>query len=276
MELAPIENTTLAYTTAGSGDPVMMIHGALIADSFAPLFREPSLAGRSRLIAYHRRGYGDSSPAAGAVSIARQAADCRELLQYLGVVRAHVAGHSLGGVIALQLAIDAPELAHTLALLEPALMVGESSADYKESLRHGRQRYLEAGAEVVVDEFLEARFGSDTRSALAEVLPGSFEQAVKDAGTAFDSDLPGLLEWGFTENDARRIATPALVVLGQDSLELSPRFEETYDSLLRWLPYAEGYVLPDAAHGMQMQNPVDMAAALSSFFERHPVDGVAR
>jgi pimeloyl-ACP methyl ester carboxylesterase len=43
-------------------------------------------------------------------------------MQYLGVACAHVVGHSYGGTIALQLALDAPEAVHSLALLEPALL----------------------------------------------------------------------------------------------------------------------------------------------------------
>ena len=69
MELARIGDTTLAYTIAGSGEPVVTIHGALIADSFALLFGEPRLTERYRLIAYQRRGYAESSPADGMVSI---------------------------------------------------------------------------------------------------------------------------------------------------------------------------------------------------------------
>ena len=44
------------------------------------------------------------------------------LLRHLGIERAHVVGHSSGGVMALRLALDAPEAVHSLILLEPALM----------------------------------------------------------------------------------------------------------------------------------------------------------
>ena len=66
---------------------MVFIHGALIADTFRPLLAEPSLAGRYRLILYHRRGYAGSSRAPEPVSVAQQAADCRALLRYLGVER---------------------------------------------------------------------------------------------------------------------------------------------------------------------------------------------
>ena len=112
----------------------MCIHGALIADAFAPLLAEPVLTTRYRLIHYHRRGYAGSTNPTGPVSIAQEAADCRALLRHLGVERAHVAGHSLGGAIALQLALDAPEAVHSLVLLEPGLFDVPSGALLAEAL----------------------------------------------------------------------------------------------------------------------------------------------
>ena len=55
------------------------------------------------------------------MSFAEHVADAAELLGHLGVRRAHVAGHSTGAAIALQLATDGPDIVHMLALLEPPL-----------------------------------------------------------------------------------------------------------------------------------------------------------
>ncbi len=182
LEKASLDGAELEYEVSGTREPVAFIHGAFIADAFRPLLAEPGLAGHYRMILYHRRGYADSSRASGPVSVARQAADCRALLRHLGVERAHVVGHSYGGDVALQLALDTPSVVHSLALLEPGLMVGASAQDYRESLARGVERYREAGAEVVVDEFLQARWpGYGTT--LDRVLPGAFAQAVADAGT---------------------------------------------------------------------------------------------
>ncbi len=272
MEHATTNGTELAYDTAGTGEPVVCIHGAFIADSFRPLLVEPSLVNRYWLILYHRRGYAGSSPAVEPLSISRQAADCRALLQHVGVDRAHIVGHSYGGAIALQLALDSPDVVHSLALLEPALMVGASAQGYREALVRGRERYREVGAATVVDEFLEAR-SPGYRASLARVLPGGFAQAVSDARTWFDRELPGLLAWQFGETEARRISQPTLTVLGGLSNTLSPRFDETHRLLLAWLAHAEGYVLPGAAHLMQLENPPAtaqaLAEALAAFWARH-------
>jgi hypothetical protein len=93
-------------------------------------------------------------------------------------------GTPTGGDVALQLALDTPSVAHSLALLEPGLMVGASAQGYREALARGVERYREAGAAVAVDEFLRARWpGPGYRVALDRALPGAFAQAVADAET---------------------------------------------------------------------------------------------
>lgn len=55
MERVAVDGITLAYEVAGTGEPVVLIHGALIADAFRPLLTEPSLAGRYRLATFCAR-----------------------------------------------------------------------------------------------------------------------------------------------------------------------------------------------------------------------------
>src|SRR5262245_27334918 len=97
----------LLTETVGPGEPVLFIHGTLIADAFRPLFGEPPLEGY-RLIHYHRRGYGGSERPTGPMGIRDQVADSLSVLSGLGVERAHIVGHSLGGAVALQLALESP------------------------------------------------------------------------------------------------------------------------------------------------------------------------
>jgi pimeloyl-ACP methyl ester carboxylesterase len=274
LNRANIDGITLEYDDSGLGEPVLCIHGAFIADTFAPLLSQRNLASRYRMITYHRRGYVGSGGGGEVVSLAEQAGDCRGLLSYLGVERAHVVGHSFGGAIALRLALDEPELVRTLTLLEAALAVGESAHLYLQALARSEQRYREAGARATIDEFLQARWPG-YREPLEQVLPGAFEQAVSNAATCFSADLPAVIGSSFGEAEARRIGQPALVVLGEKSAELGPRFGETHRLLLDWLPNAEGFVLPGATHFLQVENPRDMADALADFYARHPLEDAA-
>jgi pimeloyl-ACP methyl ester carboxylesterase len=266
-----IDTITLEYEIAGTGEHAIFIHGALIADAFRPLLDEPVLTDRYRLINYHRQGYAGSSRPSGTTTIAAEASDCRSLLGHLGIDCAHVVGHSFGGAVALQMALDAPDLVHSLALLEPALMVGESGPGYRDSLLRGIERYREAGVDQVVNAFMEARWPG-YRPHLERLLPEALGQAVADAGTAFERELPGLLQWQFGEDEAARIRQPVLSVLGGGSDALSPRFPETHQWLLARMPNAQGAVLEDATHLMQLEHPTGVAEILSDFWFRHPFD----
>jgi len=188
------------------------------------------------------------------------------------VRRAHVTGHSTGGAIALQLALDAPRLVGTLALLEPALVTGESGPDYRRALLQATERFRQAGARVAVEEFLGARWPG-YRELLDRVLPGAFEQAVADAATCFESELPAVRGWRFGAPDARRLAMPVLVVLGGESVALHPRFAEVHRLLLGWLPRAEALVIPGATHFLPLEDPATLAGALAGFLARHPLGG---
>jgi pimeloyl-ACP methyl ester carboxylesterase len=73
MERATLNGIELEYEVAGTGEPVVFIHGALIADAFRPLVRQASLVSEYRLLNYHRRGHAGSSPLVGSISVGRQA-----------------------------------------------------------------------------------------------------------------------------------------------------------------------------------------------------------
>ena len=108
MEHIIVDGVKLEVDIRGSTAPVVFIHGSILADAFVPLLAEPAIKEHYRVIKYHRRGFAGSDRTNGPISVARQAADCRVILKQLGIERAHIVGHSYGGVIALQLALDAP------------------------------------------------------------------------------------------------------------------------------------------------------------------------
>ena len=134
MQRARVNGAELEFEVTGAGEPVLLIHGAFIAEAYAPLCAEPVLNSRYHLVRYHRRGYAGSSPVSAPFSLGQQAADCSALLRHLGIERAHVVGHSSGGAIALQLALDAPQVVHSLILLEPGLLDVPSGALLAEKL----------------------------------------------------------------------------------------------------------------------------------------------
>jgi pimeloyl-ACP methyl ester carboxylesterase len=271
MNRAQMGGSALEYEVRGAGEPVVLVHGSHIADAFAPLLAEPVLTERYQLILYHRRGFAGSTHPDGPLSIVQQAADCRAFMQHLGVPCAHIVGHSYGGAIALQLALDAPEAVHSLALLEPALLMVPSTQQFMDAMGPVFQMYEAGNKAGAVDGFLQAVVGPEYRRVLDRVLPGAFAQAVADADTFFRMELPALQQWSFTPADAGRITQPVLAVLGADSHTLWPGWVEVHQLVQAWWPQAEAFVLQGATHGLQIIEPKGMAEGLASFFARHPL-----
>jgi pimeloyl-ACP methyl ester carboxylesterase len=271
MDRAALEGIEFEYEVRGAGQPVVLIHPGHFADWFTPLLDEPALTEHYRVLSYHRVGCAGSSPLAGPVSFAQQAAHCRSLMRHLGIERAYVVGHSSSGNIALQLALDAPDAVHSLALLEPALMSVPSAQTSRAFVGTAIQLYRAGDKAGAVDTFLQGTCGPGYRAVLDQALPGAFDQHVADADTFFGQELPALQQWSFTQEDARRISQPVLAVTGAESQELDRIWAERQELLLAWLPNVEPFVLPDATHLLQVQNPRGMAEGLAAFFARHPL-----
>jgi pimeloyl-ACP methyl ester carboxylesterase len=265
MQRATVDGIELEYEERGSGEPVVLIHAGLCAAWFAPLVDEPALAG-NRLIRYHRAGYAGSSHPWGEVTIADHARHCRGLLDHLGIERAHMVGHSSSADIALQLALDAPDSVASLTLMEPALMPVPSRAKWGEAVAvPAIERYRAGDRPGAVHLWMRGVAGADYQEAFERSLPHAFAQAVADAPTFFEQELPAVQTWSFGEQDARRIRQPALAVIGGRSHEVSPVWEERQALLLDWLPHAEPFVLDGATHMLHLQNPRGMAEALAAF-----------
>ncbi len=249
MKRARVDEVELAYQVHSSGEPVVLIHGSNVAAEFLPLVREPALRGYA-LLRYHRRGMGGSSRT-GPASIQQQAADCAGLLAHLGVQAAHVVGRSYGGPIALQLALDAPAHVHTLALLEPALFMVPSAAAFFEQLAPVAETYRRGDTVTAVDMFLQGVGRPNAREIIERAVPGGFEQAVRDADTFFQVELPAIQAWTFTHEDARRITQPVLFVQGAESL---PMMNEVRELVHAWLPQTQDVLVPGASHFLQLEN----------------------
>ncbi len=258
----------LEYEEHGLGDPVLLIHGAFISDALSLVAREAALADRNRVIWYRRRGYGGSDPVSAPFSIAEQAGDAQALLAHLGVEQAHVVGHSGGGVIATELALQAPQLVRSLVVLEPAIMPPPIATAFPEMLAPARAAYLSGDAGGGVDSFLNV-IGSDPdwRNQLAKRLPAGPEQADKDAHVTFDVDLPQIPEWVFDRDRASRLSPLVCYVFGNES---GPMGEAAMDHFLSLVPKAEEVRLPGLDHSMCTEGPALVAEAVAKFLARQP------
>lgn len=263
MEHAKVNGVELGYEVAGSGEPMLFIHGSHIADALQPLVAEPALE-RFQRIRYHRRGLGASTRPveAGPTSVAVQAQDAVALLDHVGADPAHVVGHSLGGAIALELAAQYPTRVASLVLLEPVLLMTPAGAAFGRALATLIEGYEAGDAEGAVHGFLALEGDRNWRATIERAVPGGIAQAVKDAATFFETEVPGVPEWTFGLNQSEAITCPVLSVLGSNS---SPLFVEGRQLLHAWFPDCQDADISGATHLLPMEAPGSVAAVIAAF-----------
>jgi pimeloyl-ACP methyl ester carboxylesterase len=106
----------LAYTVRGEGPPVLLVQGVGVAGAgWTP--QVDALSRRFRCLAFDNRGMGMSQPPGARVTVEQMAEDARALMDAEGMRSAHLVGHSLGGLVALHLALSSRERVRSLSLL---------------------------------------------------------------------------------------------------------------------------------------------------------------
>jgi len=271
VERVQLNGAVIEYDVRGSGAPVVFIHGAVLSDGFVPVIEQTGIAENFQAVHYRRRGYAGSSRAPAGMTMQGWAGDCVALLDHLGIASAHVAGHSFGAGIALQMAIDAPGRVRKLALLEPPLLsLVPSGEQFTEWAASVRKIYDSGDRTAATDMVLAGAYGQDYRRFTDVALPaGAFDRAVSEIDTYFQVELGAMQGWNITTEDLKDIRLPVLSMRGSDTL---PVFSEGADLLQQWIPEIDTVSIPCAVHDLPGRNPAAVATALVKFFTKDDLD----
>ena len=124
MPTLPINGVDIAYDESGSGPPLLLIHAGIVDrrmwDDVLPAFAQGH-----RVVRFDLRGYGDTPLPSGEFAYG---ADVVALLAALDVERSSIIGVSMGGHVALDVAIAHPELVDRLVVLASGIDGWEHSA----------------------------------------------------------------------------------------------------------------------------------------------------
>jgi non-heme chloroperoxidase len=269
---ADVNGTTLRYLDVGAGEPIVFVHGSL-GDYRTWGYQFEPFAEHFRVISYSRRWhYPNPPPAPGTTSYssALHTDDLAEFLRQLGCGPVHLAGNSMGAIIALKLAHRHPELARSLILNEPGyfnwlpLLPGGGKL-----LEEITRRYFLPARELM----LRGRTQEGVRMFVEGVMPGQWSKlspaqitVILDNSNEFQAEIDAL-EWmsPFSFEDASSIRTPALVMTGSDTEEI---FRVLNVQFSRLLPNAESVTVPDACHAIYASAPDAFNREVMSFLSR--------
>ncbi len=141
---AAVNGTQLYFQVAGSGYPIVFLHG-FAADSRLFDDQSEAFAQHGQVIRYDLRGFGKSD--VPTFEPYRHDDDLKALLEYLGIARADLAGQSMGGAIVIDFTLAYPDMTRALILLDSTLGRFEHSPEFQAWFAFLVSRASEAGVE---------------------------------------------------------------------------------------------------------------------------------
>ena len=244
---------------AGQGPPLVLLHGLFgSARNWGAV--QKALASDYRVVALDLRNHG-ASPHAPAMDYAAQAADIAETLAALGVERAVVLGHSMGGKAAMMLALTRPELIERLIIADiaprpyPPALRAVVAAMQALPLHAGltRQEADQALRAAVPEAPIRSFLLQNLRF---ETVPPSWRIGLAEIATA----MPAIED--FAPPPGARFDGPALAMAGA----LSPYIRAEDHAAFRALfPRIRFVSIPRAGHWLHAENPQGFSAALAEF-----------
>ncbi len=260
MEKAKINGIHLAYERRGKGAPLVLIHGYpldhSVWDEVAPL-----LENDFDLIIPDLHGFGQSDVMEADDSIIEFASDIEGLLNHFKIRKAFVAGHSMGGYVALAFAREYPDTVSGLGLISS--QAAADSAGKKEGRYATAKQVLDEGVKVVVESMMPKL------SADARVQTFVHELMSKQRPLGVCSALTAMAERPDSTESLQTFRFPVVIVHG-DADALIP--VERGREMKAALPAAHYVELPGLGHMPMMENPKAVADALKFFCRNQRVE----
>ena len=264
----------MAYEEHGAGTrPLVLVHGFTGSrDDWREML--PRLAARGRTLAPDLRGHGDSSNPGNAegYTFEQLAADLGAFLTAVDVPRCDLLGHSMGGMVALRLALAEPARVDSLLLMDTSA----------EPIPRGARAIFEASAKIARESGMQAlyqvgRVASERQSD----RPASFVRSIERMGAevfwdrirakllamdpvAYATLGPALIEDAGVADRLAEIRCPTTVLVGVEDAA----FRRPSERLARDIPGARLVVIKAAAHSPQLENPEAWLAAVLAHLAR--------
>ncbi|HYV15343.1 MAG TPA: alpha/beta fold hydrolase [Conexibacter sp.] len=260
------------YRIAGSGPPIVLIHGMINSSRHweAVAMR---LARSHQVIAPDLIGHGGSATPRGDYSLGAHAASIRDLLATLGVERATIVGHSLGGGVAMQFFYQFPQRTERLVLISSGGLGPEVSPLLRGAAMPGSALLLRLAAH---PRLVDAIAGAGTRLRARGAANGVHLQAVaralrplQEAGArrAFLETLRAVIDRQGQRVSARdRLhllsEMPTMIVWGERDRTIPPAHGLAARDAI---PGCRFELLPRAAHFPNLEDPLGLADVLADF-----------
>jgi pimeloyl-ACP methyl ester carboxylesterase len=259
-DAARITGVELSFDDVGSGECVVLVHG----HPFDRSLWEPQLAGLRgsfRVLAPDLRGFGRSPVTPGLVSMREYAADVEGLLDGLGITRAAVVGLSMGGLVAMELAVSRPGRYWAMGLVATT---AEPVTAQEQAARRQRADAVERGGTGVLVDYMHAGVYGPACPPAVRARVDAMMSAASPAGAA--AALRGRAERPDYRPLLARLDIPALVCAGS----ADPWSNDTVTAeIAACLRHPEVLVIDGAGHLPNLEAEREFNEALRGFLRAH-------
>jgi 3-oxoadipate enol-lactonase len=248
----------IEYRQSGQGPCLVLIH-SLATQGEAWDAHAAWLVNRGyHVLQIDVRGHGRSGPAGAGCTLVSLADDVRELLDSLGVARAHVLGLSMGGMIAQQLALDHPQRVS-------ALIIAASTARNSSAARQAWDERIalarSEGMQALVEPLLQRWFTPAFREQQPQT-PKRLGQWIAAMDINSFAACSAIVRDVDTLDRLRDLRVPTLVLAGAEDPATPPA---TVEAIARAIPAAQFRVVPAAAHWLPLEQPQRFQDELAAF-----------
>ena len=255
------DGTSLAYMEAGTGTPVILIHGfPFDSTSWMPQFEE--LQKKYRVIVYDQRGFGRSEKGNTAVSIKLLATDLSDVMDALALQEAILCGLSMGGYVLLNFISRYAPKVKALVLCDTQCRADTPEA--KQARADSQQLIRSGGKEQFIQRFVSKLFTEATFSGKPDLV-NTISGIVRETDDAvIISTLQALAERDNTCDAPGKLSCPILLMGGKEDI-ITPL--ELLEEIKTLCPAASLQLIPDAGHLSNLEQPEAFNKALLGFFK---------
>jgi pyruvate dehydrogenase E2 component (dihydrolipoamide acetyltransferase) len=245
---------TLGPAESGSAPPLVLIHG-FGGDLQNWQFNQPDLAAARTVYALDLPGHGGSTKTLAAGDVAALAGAVRSAMTALGIGRAHLAGHSLGGAIALRLALDEPARIASGTLVCSAGLGPDINTDYIEGfIRADRRKEMKATVETL---FADPAFVS--RDMVEDLLKYKRLDGVLPAlRTIADAVFAGGRQAAIFTDQLASLKMPVQAIVGAGDRVIPASHADA-------VPRAHRHVIEGAGHMVHIERPAEVNRLIGDF-----------
>ena len=248
---ADVNGLHLYYETYGSGAPLVLLHGGMLTIdlNFATLI--PALAQTHTVIGVEMQGHGRTANIDREITYPNLASDVVALLDHLGIERATVLGHSMGGGVALELAVSHPDRVSAIVPISASVSKDGMHPDLLDPATFETSPIMPTAQDF-----------ADFKEAYERLSPHPEQfDAFLMSLSGMDSDFAG-----WTDEQLAAISCPVLIIQGDTDFTVIAHA----GVMLAKIPGSALAVVPATTHMQVTRRDTILLPILEQFFAAHP------